>query len=147
MGAPITFSAVKRPRQSRKIIIQSRPTTLKNFNSQSTTWRILANGPSLCQVKSSRVIVYRLALGTVLYFSEVHYCPSREKAVRVGEKIQNCRSHTRMRHNDMCFRGTPHMDLTINLFLPLHVALWTVDPMAILEVADEDRNVLGKVVA
>ena len=23
------------------------------------------------------------------------------------------------------------MDLTINLFLPLHVALWTVDPMAI----------------
>ena len=52
-----------------------------------------------------------------------------------------------MRHNDMCFRGNPHMDLTINLFLPLHVALWTVDPMAILEVADEDRNVLGKVVA
>ena len=61
VGVLMVFSAGKRPRPKPQKYHSEQTDRLKNFNSQSTTRRILANGPPLCQVKSSRVIVYRLA--------------------------------------------------------------------------------------
>ena len=59
-------------------------------------------------------------------------CRSTKPLAGVGKrKFLNCRARFPMRRNDMCFRGNTHEDLTINLFLPLHDALWTADHMVI----------------
>jgi len=96
VGVLMVFSAGKRPRPKPQKYHSEQTDRLKNFNSQSTTRRILANGPPLCQVKSSRVIVYRLA-PSFTFRKPFLYCTLlsvQGKSGRCRGKIQNCRART-----------------------------------------------------